>query len=295
MHTFFFMRCTHVISIMVCLAISVASYHVGTKSSVAQLSDTSLVRLTNTQNKNTHTHTGLGTISIIYSASWTQWRAGGSPIGSTPTTNTGPIAPLSGPYTYYSSGKRCNDGRYYLNMAGTTLNGEYSYLFAGTDAACDVRCTNDPLCNYYMVGSGSACYTSRSCMKEDAVSDPLAVTYQKDSFLYLNSRYIGDDTNPGEAFFTSQPDLYTELNFWYHMYGAGMGSLHVQILSAAEHVTTGYVTAVTDGTTFVLDSNAPTADGAYVGKYIVIGTEHRKILEYSVGRRVGVLLMSVSN
>jgi hypothetical protein len=56
-------------------------------------------------------------------------------------------------------------------------------------------------------------------MQEDAVSDdPTTVTYKKDSYLYLDSRYVGSND---EVLFSSKSELLTELGFWYHMYGAG--------------------------------------------------------------------------
>lgn len=233
----------------------------------------------------------LGTVSVVLSAGWQQWVSGGSPMGGTPTASTGPASALSGTYTMYSTGKRCNDGTRFLGQAGSTINGEYSFLFAGTDAACAMRCSNDPLCNYYTTGASNLCETSRSCRREDTSSDSTTVTHQKDSFLFLDSQYIGDNADAGETYFVSRADLYTELSFWYHMYGAAMGSLTVQYRSMWEPITSGTISAVTAGvtakTTFTLEAaTAPQKDRVYAGYYIQIGTEYVKISTYSSARVV---------
>ena len=233
----------------------------------------------------------LGTVSVLLSAGWRKWQSGGNPVGGTPTASTGPASAMSGSYTRFSTGKRCNDGTRFLSQAGSTLNGEYSLLFSGTDAACATRCTNDALCNFYTTGASDLCETARSCRREDVSSDTTTVTYQKDSFLFLDSQYVGDSSDAGETYFTSRAGLYTELVFWYHMYGATMGSLSVQIRSHWQPVASGTVSAVTADpdtvkNTFTLDSNAATEDGAYVGYYIAIGSEYVKVATYSSARVV---------
>ena len=237
-----------------------------------------------------------GAVTGLLPNSWSKWVAGGSPVGGTPTANTGPSAASSGsPFVYYATGIICNDGTIFKNYAGSTLGGEYSYIYEGTDAACDTRCANDALCNFYTLGALSACKTYRSCWQQDAITDSTAfphthITYRKASYLFVEADTMGTNAAPGVAYYTSTPGDYAKLTFYYHMYGANIGELHVDVKSDSRAISSGVVSACGTVCTesFTLGSTAPAVKGAWTGKYIKIDSETREISSYSFGRVVTV-------
>ena len=228
-----------------------------------------------------------GAVTALLPSSWSKWKSAGSPVGGTPTSNTGPSVPSSGSsFVYHTTGIVCNDGTIFKNYAGNTLGGEYSFMFEGTDSACATRCANDELCNFYTAGIASSCITYRTCWKQDTNADAAAVTYRKASYLFIEADSLGTNAAPGTAYFVTVPDDYARVVFYYHMFGVDTGTLSLEVKSKSVVINSGVVSAVADATIFTLDATAPAIVGAWVGKLIQIGTSTREISGYTHQRVV---------
>jgi len=230
-----------------------------------------------------------GAVTALLPSSWSKWKSAGSPVGGTPTSNTGPSVPSSGSsFVYHTKGIVCNDGTIFKNYAGNTLGGEYSFMFEGTDSACATRCANDELCNFYTAGIASSCITYRTCWKQDTNVDAAAVTYRKASYLFIEADSLGTNAAPGTAYFVTVPDDYARVVFYYHMFGVDTGTLSLEVKSKSVVINSGVVSAVADATIFTLDATAPAIVGAWVGKLIQIGTSTREISGYTHERVVSL-------
>lgn len=227
-----------------------------------------------------------GSVTTFISGGFAKWVAGGTPLGSTPSDSTGPNgnSTAQGMFFPYSYGKYCNDGVLFPDAVGSSGIGDYSFLFAGTDADCATRCAEDATCNYYTAGLSDTCWTYRSCEKESASTDATAITFRKGSYLYLEGDAIGTTAAPGSAEFISPPGHYKSISLFYHMYGAGTGKLSVSFRSVASPVVSGTVAAVVSTTEFTLDGNALSQLGVYVGRILQIGSEWRTITGYTTAK-----------
>ncbi|KAJ1487603.1 hypothetical protein T484DRAFT_1786064, partial [Baffinella frigidus] len=216
-----------------------------------------------------------GSVTTFISGGFAKWVAGGTPLGSTPSDSTGPNgnSTAQGMFFPYSYGKYCNDGVLFPDAVGSSGIGDYSFLFAGTDADCATRCAEDATCNYYTAGLSDTCWTYRSCEKESASTDATAITFRK-----------GTTAAPGSAEFISPPGHYKSISLFYHMYGAGTGKLSVSFRSVASPVVSGTVAAVVSTTEFTLDGNALSQLGVYVGRILQIGSEWRTITGYTTAK-----------